>query len=123
MPADRHRHVSQRYSAHKHAQSAGKSFHDTSAAQVPYRAVEVNPLTKAELKWGPHRHVPVALLDQEVLADSSAIVSRLAAEAEAARAAVQRSGARKGWFQRGGARQPSAPQPSPASLGESGLAL
>ena len=89
------------------------------AAQIPYRAVEVNPLTKAELKWGPHRHVPVALLDQEVLADSSAIVSRLAAEAEAAKAAQQPS--RKGWLRRGGAPS-SAPQPSPASLGEAGVA-
>jgi glutathione S-transferase len=90
--------------------------------QIPYRAVEVNPLTKAELKWGPHRHVPVALLDQEVLADSSAIVSRLAAEAEGARAARQPGSGRKGLFRRTEAKPPSAPQASPASLGEPDLA-
>ena len=49
--------------------------------QIPYRTVEVSPLTKSELKWGPFRKVPVAVLDGEPLADSSAIVSRLAAEA------------------------------------------
>ena len=59
------------------------------------------------------------VLLQEVLADSSAIVSRLAAEAEAAKAAQQPG--RKGWFGRDSAPL-AAPQPSPASLGEAGLA-
>lgn len=42
--------------------------------------MEVSPLTKSELKWGHFRKVPVAVLDGEPLGDSSAIISRLAAE-------------------------------------------
>lgn len=72
---------------------------------VPYRVVEVSPLTKRQLKWGQHRKVPVLALGGveekgagasggkeafaplpgvDVLADSSLIISRIAAEAEAA---------------------------------------
>ena len=46
--------------------------------------VEVNPLTKKELKGTGMKKVPVVLLDGELMADSSAIISRLAAEVEAA---------------------------------------
>lgn len=53
--------------------------------KIPYRCVEVNPLTKAELKWSEYRKVPVVLVDGQQVNDSSAIISRLAAEAEAAR--------------------------------------
>jgi hypothetical protein len=45
--------------------------------------VEVNPLTKGELKWSQYKKVPVVVLDGEQLNDSSAIISRLAAEIEA----------------------------------------
>ncbi len=83
--------------------------------QIPYRAVEVNPLTKKELKWGAHRKVPVAMLDEEVLLDSSVIISRLAAEAEAAKAQAQQP-KKGGWMGRKAA-PASAPQPSAASLG------
>ena len=31
--------------------------------QIPYRCVEVNPLTKAELKWSEYKKVPVILID------------------------------------------------------------
>ena len=62
---------------------------------VPYRVVEVSPLTKRQLNWGTHRKVPVLALGEvgkdgeafapppgvEVLADSSLIISRIAAEA------------------------------------------
>jgi len=48
--------------------------------QVPYRTVEVSPLTKSELKWSEYRKVPVAVLDGEAVTDSSAIISCLAAE-------------------------------------------
>ena len=48
--------------------------------QISYRTVEVSPLTKGELKWGQFKKVPVAVLDGEPLGDSSAIISRLAAE-------------------------------------------
>jgi microsomal prostaglandin-E synthase 2 len=33
--------------------------------QIPYRCVEVNPLTKAELKFSEYRKVPVILIDGE----------------------------------------------------------
>lgn len=49
--------------------------------KVPYRVVEVNPLTKSELKWSQYKKVPVIVLDDsEQVNDSSAIISRLAAE-------------------------------------------
>ena len=51
--------------------------------QIPYRTVEVSPLSKKELKWSEHRKVPVAVLDDDILQDSSLIISRLAAEIEA----------------------------------------
>lgn len=51
--------------------------------KIPYRTVEVSPLSKKELKWSEHRKVPVAVLDDDVLQDSSLIISRLAAEIEA----------------------------------------
>jgi microsomal prostaglandin-E synthase 2 len=49
-------------------------------AQLPYSTVEVNPLTKGELRWSSYRKVPVVQMGDEVLVDSSAIISRLAAE-------------------------------------------
>lgn len=33
--------------------------------QIPYRCVEVNPLTKSELKWSEYRKVPVVVIDGE----------------------------------------------------------
>jgi microsomal prostaglandin-E synthase 2 len=52
--------------------------------QMPYSTVEVNPITKGELSWSSYRKVPVVKLDGEVVADSSAIISRLQAELDAA---------------------------------------
>ena len=55
--------------------------------KVPYSVVEVSPLTKRQLKevpGGPHKKVPVLVWDDgSVIADSSAIISRLAAGAKA----------------------------------------
>jgi len=51
--------------------------------QLPYHTIEVNPLTKGELSWSTYRKVPVVKLDDEVVVDSSAIISRLAAELQA----------------------------------------
>lgn len=78
---------------------------------VPYTTVEVSPLTKRQLKWGPHKKVPVAVLDGpgdggEVVADSSAILSRLAAGAAAAGGGGGGAGGKKGWF--GGGGQPAS---------------
>lgn len=60
---------------------------------MPYRTVEVNPITKGELSWSSYRKVPVVKLDEEVVADSSAIISRLQAELDAAQA----GGSKAGW--------------------------
>lgn len=47
-------------------------------ANVPYEAVEVNPLTKAELKWSKeYQKVPVAMLDDQQLNGSDHIVEGL----------------------------------------------
>ncbi len=48
--------------------------------QIPYRTVEVSPLTKKQLKWSDYHKVPVLLLDGEPVTDSTAIITRLAAE-------------------------------------------
>jgi hypothetical protein len=58
-----------------------------SPPQLPYKVVEVNPLMKGELKWSSYKKVPVLQFGEEVLVGSSAIMSRVAAEAEAAAAA------------------------------------
>jgi microsomal prostaglandin-E synthase 2 len=50
---------------------------------LPYTCIEVNPLTKGELKWSKYKKVPVVVIDGEQVNDSSAIISRLAAEIEA----------------------------------------
>ncbi|KXZ47817.1 hypothetical protein GPECTOR_32g429 [Gonium pectorale] len=53
--------------------------------KLPYTSIEVNPLTKGELSWSSYKKVPVVKLDDEVVADSSAIMSRLAVDVAAAR--------------------------------------
>lgn len=46
--------------------------------KIPYEVVEVNPLTKKETKaFTDYRKVPVCRIDDEVVVDSSAIISRL----------------------------------------------
>ncbi|KAL3162916.1 hypothetical protein ABBQ32_009358 [Trebouxia sp. C0010 RCD-2024] len=57
--------------------------------KIPYRTVEVSPLSKKELKWSEHRKVPIAVLDDDILQDSSLIISRLAAEIEAGQSSQQ----------------------------------
>ena len=71
-----------------------------SASQIPYRTVEVSPLTKKQLKWSDYRKVPVALLDGEPVTDSTAIITRLAAEVAEERQQRQAShaqGSLSGW--------------------------
>lgn len=53
--------------------------------KIPYEVIEVNPLTKGELKWSTYKKVPVVKLDEETITDSSAIMSRIAAEIQAAK--------------------------------------
>ncbi|ETN08768.1 hypothetical protein PPTG_11598 [Phytophthora nicotianae INRA-310] len=46
--------------------------------KIPYEVVEVNPLTKKETKaFTDYRKVPVVRINDEVVVDSSAIISRL----------------------------------------------
>lgn len=52
--------------------------------KLPYEVIEVNPLTKSELKWSNYKKVPVVKMDGSVVVDSTVIMSRLAAEYEAA---------------------------------------
>lgn len=59
--------------------------------QIPYKTVEVNPLTKGQLKWTPYKKVPVAVIDGDVITDSTAIVSQLAAELDASGPQLQSS--------------------------------
>uniref|UniRef100_A0ACD5YBD6 Uncharacterized protein n=1 Tax=Avena sativa TaxID=4498 RepID=A0ACD5YBD6_AVESA len=42
-------------------------YHD-----VPYKVVEVNPLSKKEIKWSDYKKVPILTVDGENLIDSSA---------------------------------------------------
>ena len=51
--------------------------------QIPYRTVEVSPLTKKQIKWADYKKVPVVMLDGEPYGDSTAIITRLAAELRA----------------------------------------
>lgn len=38
---------------------------------VPYKVVEVNPLSKKEIKWSDYKKVPILMVDGEQLVDSS----------------------------------------------------
>ncbi|KAI3734543.1 hypothetical protein L6452_14014 [Arctium lappa] len=44
---------------------------------VPYKVVEVNPLSKNEIKWSDYKKVPILIVDGEVLQDSSAIIDQM----------------------------------------------
>ncbi|CAL9752228.1 unnamed protein product [Musa acuminata subsp. burmannicoides] len=47
-------------------------YHD-----VPYKVVEVNPLSKKEIKWSDYKKVPILVVDGEQLIESSDIVKKL----------------------------------------------
>lgn len=38
---------------------------------MPYKVVEVNPLSKKEIKWSDYKKVPILMVDGEQLNDSS----------------------------------------------------
>ncbi|WVZ15502.1 hypothetical protein V8G54_013068 [Vigna mungo] len=44
---------------------------------IPYKVVEVNPLSKKEIKWSEYQKVPILMVDGEQLNDSSAIIDKL----------------------------------------------
>ncbi|KAJ1696902.1 hypothetical protein LUZ63_005414 [Rhynchospora breviuscula] len=47
-------------------------YHD-----IPYKVVEVNPLSKKEIKWSDYKKVPILVVDGEQLVDSSEIINIL----------------------------------------------
>ncbi|KAL6660330.1 hypothetical protein ACP70R_001876 [Stipagrostis hirtigluma subsp. patula] len=47
-------------------------YHD-----IPYKVVEVNPLSKEEIKWSDYKKVPILTVDGEQLVDSSDIINVL----------------------------------------------
>ncbi|KAL8110249.1 uncharacterized protein LOC141671763 [Apium graveolens] len=44
---------------------------------VPYKIVEVNPLSKKEIKWSDYKKVPILMVDGQQMNDSSAIIDKL----------------------------------------------
>jgi len=44
---------------------------------IPYEIVEVNPLSKKEIKWSDYKKVPILMVDGKQLVDSSAIINKL----------------------------------------------
>lgn len=38
---------------------------------LPYQIVEVNPLSKKEIKWSDYKKVPILMVDGEQMNDSS----------------------------------------------------
>ncbi|KAF3966016.1 hypothetical protein ACB098_04G068100 [Castanea mollissima] len=44
---------------------------------IPYKVVEVNPISKKEIKWSDYQKVPILMVDGEQLIDSSVIIDKL----------------------------------------------
>ncbi|CAK7346153.1 unnamed protein product [Dovyalis caffra] len=44
---------------------------------IPYKVVEVNPISKKEIKWSDYRKVPILKVDGEQMVDSSEIIDKL----------------------------------------------
>lgn len=44
---------------------------------LPYKIVEVNPISKKEIKWSDYKKVPILMVDGKQLNDSSAIINQL----------------------------------------------
>ncbi|XP_068306475.1 uncharacterized protein [Pyrus communis] len=61
-------------------------YHD-----IPYKVVEVNPLSKKEIKWSDYKKVPILMVDGEQLVDSSAIIDQLNSKIVPERAAASSS--------------------------------
>ncbi|KAL1225062.1 hypothetical protein V5N11_019195 [Cardamine amara subsp. amara] len=45
--------------------------------KIPYKIVEVNPISKKEIKWSDYKKVPILTIDGEQLVDSSVIIDSL----------------------------------------------
>ncbi|KAE8681519.1 translocon at the outer membrane of chloroplasts 64-like [Hibiscus syriacus] len=44
---------------------------------IPYKVVEVDPISKKEIKWSDYKKVPILMVDGQQLVDSSAIIDQL----------------------------------------------
>ncbi|KAK9269815.1 hypothetical protein L1049_025388 [Liquidambar formosana] len=44
---------------------------------IPYKVVEVNPISKKEIKWSDYKKVPILKVDGEQMVDSSDIIDKL----------------------------------------------
>ncbi|XP_027148816.1 prostaglandin E synthase 2-like [Coffea eugenioides] len=44
---------------------------------IPYKVVEVNPISKKEIKWSGYKKVPILMVDGEQMIDSSEIIDEL----------------------------------------------
>ncbi|MCL7043320.1 hypothetical protein MKW94_014885 [Papaver nudicaule] len=58
---------------------------------IPYKVVEVNPLSKKEIKWSEYKKVPILTVDGEHLVDSSDIIDKLGAKIHPKKAVVSDS--------------------------------
>lgn len=58
-------------------------YHD-----LPYKIVEVNPLSKKEIKWSDYKKVPILMVDGKQLNDSSAIIDKLDIQIHPAKASL-----------------------------------
>ncbi|XP_059460661.1 uncharacterized protein LOC132189862 [Corylus avellana] len=45
--------------------------------KIPYEVVEVNPISKKEIKWSDYKKVPILKIDGEQMVDSSDIIDKL----------------------------------------------
>jgi len=41
--------------------------------KIPYKVVEVNPISKKEIKWSDYKKVPILTVDGEQMVDSSGL--------------------------------------------------
>lgn len=41
--------------------------------KIPYKIVEVNPISKKEIKWSDYKKVPILTVDGEQMVDSSGL--------------------------------------------------
>eukprot|EP00262_Sarcandra_glabra_P008013 TRINITY_DN21183_c0_g1_i1.p1 TRINITY_DN21183_c0_g1~~TRINITY_DN21183_c0_g1_i1.p1 ORF type:complete len:327 (-),score=33.17 TRINITY_DN21183_c0_g1_i1:258-1238(-) len=44
---------------------------------IPYKVIEVNPISRKEIKWSDYKKVPILTVDGEQLVDSTAIIDNL----------------------------------------------
>lgn len=45
--------------------------------KIPYKVVEVNPISKKEIKWSDYKKVPILVVDGQEMVDSSVIIDQL----------------------------------------------